>query len=62
MPHGVQARAGLDLVLSLVFGLSGPGGDGFATRSAGGDSPDRGLLLPALRVARSTLPSAYQLR
>ena len=52
----MQARAGLDLVLSLVLGLSGPGGDGFATRSAGGDGPDRGLLSPALRVARSTPP------
>ena len=31
-------------------------GDGFATRSAGGDGPDRGLLSPALRVARSTPP------
>ena len=56
MPHGVQARAGLDMVLSLVLGLSGPGGDGLSTRSAGGDGPDRGLLSPALRVARSTPP------
>ena len=37
LPHGVQVRAGLDLVLSLVLGLSGPDGDGFSTHSAGGE-------------------------
>ena len=56
MLHGVQGKAGLDMVLSLVLGLSGPGGDSLSTRSAGGDGPDQGLLLPALRVARSTPP------
>ena len=32
------------MVLSLVLGISGPGGDGLATLSVGGDGPDRGLL------------------
>ena len=32
MANGVQARPGLDRVLSVVIGLAGRGGDGFATR------------------------------
>ena len=32
------------MVLRLVLGLSGPGGDGLATLCVGGDGPDRGLL------------------
>jgi hypothetical protein len=31
------------MVLRLVLGLSGPGGDGLATLCVGGDGPDQGL-------------------
>ena len=32
------------MVLRLVLGLSGPGGNGLATLCVGGDGPDQGLL------------------
>ena len=40
----MQAKAGPNMVLRLMLGLSGPGGDGVATLCVGGDGPDRCLL------------------
>ena len=56
LPHGVQARAGLDLGRLRLHYVWQNHLRQDQIAQAQGSAPDRGLLSPALRVARSTLP------